>query len=168
MLFFFLKSRNGTVYHLFLKYFFFFFCYLFSIFLFRMTVVAPTIDLPRDVCLESIDRLVVVETCEGCLFKGKLSSIDVHGNVELIDVRCSFRDSSLSIEERVFIKSSNIRLMHLPCEVKHSSSLDWQNKIIVSQIRESLRPSRGKSSSDTKVPIAKLYKTNALRKKLRI
>lgn len=117
-----------------------------------MASLPPVSDFPKEICMECINRIVVVETTEGCVFKGRLVNLDGYGNVELVDVRSISRDSSVSIEERVLVKGCSVRLIHLPSEVKLSPLLDWRNEKVQTEIRKSLRIKRSKPppSSETK------------------
>lgn len=101
-------------------------------------------DYPHAICLEGINRVVQVETTEGSNYTGRLQTLDSHGNVELVDVRCYAKDSSILIEERVFIRSSRIRLIHLPVEVKYSPLMNWRDEKVQLDIRKSLKPIRKK------------------------
>lgn len=112
-----------------------------------MASISSVSDFPKEVCMECIDRIVTVETTEGSVFKGRLVNIDEYGNAELVDVRSTARDSSVTIEERVLVKASSVRLIHLPSEVKLSPLLDWRNENMQSEIKKSLRISKGKPNS---------------------
>eukprot|EP00796_Vickermania_ingenoplastis_P006222 gene6222-4479_t len=123
----------------------------------RSGIMSSSLDLPKAICLEGINRVVQVETTEGSAFKGRLQSIDSFGNIELIDVRCTSKSSSISIEERVLIKGCSIRLIHLPPEVKLSPLANWRSENIQAELRKSLKPQRvvKKVSPSEQKPIRK-------------
>ncbi|ORC93157.1 putative small nuclear ribonucleoprotein [Trypanosoma theileri] len=97
-------------------------------------------DTPSFAVLDATGLFVKVETVEGSMYMGKLSRFDMdNGDVELSDVRCQHRDSSLSVECRVFIKGSSVRLMHLPSHMRKASFLDWANPSVQKELKESLK-----------------------------
>ncbi|KAH9582150.1 hypothetical protein LSM04_006217 [Trypanosoma melophagium] len=108
-------------------------------------------DIPSSAAVDATGLFVRVETVEGSMYMGKLSRFDIdNGDVELSDVRCQHRDSSLSIECRVFIKGSSVRLMHLPPHMRKASFLDWANPSVQKEIKDSLKTRRPKRSEAKK------------------
>lgn len=105
-------------------------------------------DFPHLVCMEGINRLVCVEATDGSQFRGRLNTIDSYGNLHLDDVRCTAKDSSISIRESVFVKASMVRLIHLPAEVKLSPLLDWRSEALQQKVRKSLRVRARRVSSE--------------------
>lgn len=128
--------------------------------------LSPT-DFPREICLEAINRLVTVETSKSCTFKGILQGIDSLGNIELVDVRCTDSDSSITIEEKVFIRKLSIRLIHLPMELKLSPLLNWHNEKLLHDIRASVDRKPPKKDSVKSQKVKKNQAKKVIDKKIR-
>ncbi|KAG8340904.1 putative small nuclear ribonucleoprotein [Trypanosoma vivax] len=102
-------------------------------------------DVPVRAVCEATGFFVKVETVEGTVYLGRLDKVDVScGDVELSEVRCQHRDSSLSVEGRVFIKGSCVRLLHLPSDMRNALFLDWKNPDVQKELRSSLKVRRGR------------------------
>jgi small nuclear ribonucleoprotein D3 len=132
-------------------------------------------DFPASLVFEAINSRVIVETMEGSIYKGKLAAYDTErGNVELIEARHQAKDSSYGFYERVTIRGSNIRIIHLPPEMKAAPSLQWRRDSVYQELKKSLkrapvllpRPQREASVRVKKAP-SKTSKSKQLRRKLR-
>lgn len=131
------------------------------------SVPLSVVDFPREICLEGTYRRVTVETSRNSLFKGILQRIDLLGNIELIDVKCTAPDSSISIEERVFIKGVNVRLIHFPMELKQSPLLNWRNEKLLLDIRASTERKQKKKDQNKAAPKARKPGKKIIDKKIR-
>lgn len=124
-------------------------------------------DIPLRAICEATGFLVKVETTDGSVYDGKLMQLDaICGDIELIDVRCQHRDSSLSVEGRVFLKGSSVRLVHLPSDLKRAPFLDWRNLSIQKQLKSSLKASKGGENKWPKRTRTKPTKLEHRKKKL--
>lgn len=99
-------------------------------------------DLPVMVVMDAANTRVQVETTEGARYTGLLVAVDQNtGNVELLDVRCQGRDSSLHVMERVFVPGSRVRLMHLRSDVSRSPYLQWRTEHVQQLLNKSFKSS---------------------------
>ncbi|RNF11835.1 small nuclear ribonucleoprotein [Trypanosoma rangeli] len=100
-------------------------------------------EAPLRAVMDSMGFFVKVETVDGAFYTGKLSRLDMlHGDVELTDVRCQRRDSSLSVECRVLLKGTNVRLIHLPSDIRKATYLEWENPSVHRVLKNSLKSRR--------------------------
>lgn len=129
---------------------------------------SPQADIPTSTVVESLNRVVTVESVDGSRFTGRLVVVDEKsGNLELEEVRCQARDSSLSISERIFVRGSQIRLIQLPIELKAAPCLDWRKESLQLQLKKSLKRPRGKAPKKEKVKKVPDTKKRQHEKKLR-
>lgn len=126
-------------------------------------------DIPHLVVQEAIRRIVSVETIDGKRYSGLLANFDIEeGNTELIDVRCQAKDSSLSIMERVFIKGCNIRIIHLPSELRNAPLLNWKQLSTQQVLKKSLkRPRKLSKGAAVSIPPHENWKELRKLRKLR-
>ncbi|KAF8289054.1 small nuclear ribonucleoprotein [Trypanosoma cruzi] len=126
-------------------------------------------ETPFRAVMDATGFFIKVETVDGAIYTGKLSRLDMlHGDVELSDVRCQRRDSSLSIECRVFLKGANIRLIHLPSEIRKATYLEWENPNVQKNLKKSLklRRPRGVKKDRSRNKMMKKSKVEKLKKLL--
>ncbi|RNE94915.1 small nuclear ribonucleoprotein, partial [Trypanosoma conorhini] len=105
--------------------------------------MTEVLETPLRAVMDATGFFVKVEAVDGAVYTGKLSRLDMlHGDVEMIDVRCQRRDSSLSIECRVLLKGSNVRLIHLPSDIRKATYLEWEDPNVQKDLKNSLKSRR--------------------------
>nr|CCC93651.1 putative small nuclear ribonucleoprotein [Trypanosoma congolense IL3000] len=123
-------------------------------------------DIPCHAVRESTNLVVKVETTDDCTYVGRLTKMDcTHGDMELVDVRCQHRDSSLSVEGRVLLKGSSVRIVHLPSDLKRAPFLDWRNLDVQKHLKINMKISRNKVGVGAKKTSIKTRKVAHQKKK---
>lgn len=108
-----------------------------------MTASSDVVDVPSLVVAEATGRRIKVEAVDGSSFTGNLVAFDAaSGNVEMSDVKCQAKDSSLSVCERVLVKGDRVRLIHLPVELQKAPLLDWRNDGLQQMLSKALKPKK--------------------------
>lgn len=104
-------------------------------------------DVPCTIVVEATGRRITVELVDGATCCGHMVNFDMGtGNVELADVKCQAKDSSLSIAERIFLRGDRVRMIHLPVEMQKAPLLDWRHEHVQQLLKKSLKTKRRSSS----------------------